>query len=64
MGGTKTMWSEPYREPSKPEDPLTDLEMTLWDAIMANNAVNCNLSELADRASKVIDIRRKKFGVR
>lgn len=68
MGGTKTMWSEPYREPSKPEEPFTDAEMELWDKLtlaVANRTNGVGTAEkIADFADSMVKERRKRYGVR
>lgn len=55
-----------YREPSKPEEPLTDAEMALWDATFAAVAgrAHFNCDSCVSWADWVVKQRRKKFGVR
>ena len=65
MGGSKATNHSglPYREASKPNDPLTDGELALWDRVYASLLAHerCYAELLADGA---VALRRKKFGVR
>lgn len=60
--------TQPYREPSKPEEPLTDREMELWDTLVCaltnrHNSVN-TAAKMANFADDMMKERRKRFGVR
>ncbi len=53
-----------YRVSVKPEEPLTDHELALWDAVYAAVVAGYDGPRAAEYADKAVDRRRMRFGVR